>query len=519
MLQTLTLPNVWGLQRSVTSWRLYSLPEMCCLPANADLLSKRRCPGFWPMLLALLFCVFRVLSCSSPADRKWEALKSGELVPDILLVLVSGLRADPHGQPGAEAAFIEALERPVRLRFTAAYVQSSEPFSSLSSILTGKYPSAIPICGLVKTNWMDSLATRQPWCTRLPEESPILPEILAMYGYRTAIFYHDMGGLGTLTGKFQHEEDFSGDGLDWATPWSEIGSSLENWWYEDSDAPRFGLVLSADLMVRHRRELYSGTGRDPFPVPRRLFTPAEDWQHDKAMENYRLLAEQAGRGVASLLDGLTAHDEQGSSPLLVFISSTNGMSIGERTGSLDFPPQFVFHEILLDRTLRVPLLVWGDWGDSSDVIEQPVELVDLVPTLLSRIGAVLPAGIPGQDLLSPVFREDPDAAAHAEYGDMIAVRKWSWLLGFRAMLHHRSLLDPAMGQALEKAVIDERFFLYDVIDDPLQTDNVIGQDPQLTFRMRDQMMWFRNGPAAIPADKLSKGALWDLRMTASAGYW
>ena len=97
-------------------------------------------------------------------------------------------------------------------------------------------------------------------------------------------------------------------------------------------------------------------------------------------------------------------------------------------------------DILVDRTLHVPLALVGPAdAPPARVEEQVVELVDLMPTFLAKAGAVPPASIPGQDLLSASFSADPAATAYAEFGDMLAVRQGSRMWSVRAFFFGAAL--------------------------------------------------------------------------------
>lgn len=126
--------------------------------------------------------------------------------------------------------------------------------------------------------------------------------------------------------------------------------------------------------------------------------PGFDSQWRRYRANYcgmlRLLDDQIDR----LLTGLRA---QGRDPVVVFLSD-HGDYVGEygmqRKGA-GMP------EVLM----RVPLQISGP-GISAQVRDEPVSLVDVMPTLCELVGAPIPAGVQGRSLL-PLLTGGPVPAA------------------------------------------------------------------------------------------------------------
>ena len=101
--------------------------------------------------------------------------------PDLILVLTPGLRADVT-TPGAEQALFEGLSALPWRRFTQAYAQSCSPHTSMGSLLTGLYPSAIPLCGSYAGDSLVPNSEESPWCSELPERRYTLPEVVELEG-------------------------------------------------------------------------------------------------------------------------------------------------------------------------------------------------------------------------------------------------------------------------------------------------------------------------------------------------
>ncbi|MDP6935189.1 MAG: hypothetical protein QGG40_19875, partial [Myxococcota bacterium] len=183
--------------------------------------------------------------------------------PDMVLFLASGLRADQGGDEQAVAALLEPLRDQVRVEFRSSYAQTTSPYVSVGSVLTGHYPSAIPLCGYKGTASEDDM--EQAWCIELPEDRQTLPEVLALYGYRTALFYGNLLGGEVFEEQFQHSVDLTEDWDHWQLPWDRLEQELVSWWEADSTAPRLVVIVAPDLMVQHRPDLREDMGLSRMP--------------------------------------------------------------------------------------------------------------------------------------------------------------------------------------------------------------------------------------------------------------
>jgi len=229
------------------------------------------------LAVALLALVSLWVGCAPGKDRDAQ--------PDILLVLMPGLRADPPGPPGAEAALLAPFGTQPRRSFTQAYSQSISPHLSLGSALTGIYPSAIPLCGFADLQH-PTLAS-QPWCSALPTARASLPQALAAYGWRTVHFHGGYLEQLALQGHFEQEVVLPSSSDSFATPWTDLETQLLSWW-GPSDQPRLAVLQLADLM--QASTLWPALGVRP-PDPAILATYGE-------------LAAGLGQGLATLVSKL-----------------------------------------------------------------------------------------------------------------------------------------------------------------------------------------------------------------------
>jgi hypothetical protein len=83
-------------------------------------------------------------------------------------------------------------------------------------------------------------------------------------------------------------------------------------------------------------------------------------------------------------------------PMIVAVTADHGEEFGEHGG--------VYHgSTLYEEQVRVPLLIAGP-GIGPSLVETPVELVDLAPSLLGLVGLARPASMRGRDLRTLMWR-------------------------------------------------------------------------------------------------------------------
>jgi arylsulfatase A-like enzyme len=478
------------------------------------------------VLLLLAACQTPV---TAPPSELPSVRSSASTQPDFVIILVSGLRADkPDSHGGAEEQFVEALgSYAPDVRFSAAYTQSSSSFVSLGSILVGRYPSAIPMCGLFTGGVKGVLApTVQPhavenrlWCAQIPAQARTLPEVLGLYGYRTALATSGLAGADLLTHGFEDRgsADFHADG---GTDWEALGQWTRTWWTSHSGSPRLLMVVTEDLQVADRSDLLSSMG-----LHASLEDMAQFWDDGRpdpsivfrASQVYADAAHRAGLAVRGILDGLPSSST--GPARYTFIGSTHGVSLTETGGFERMAVPEITTSYVLDRTVHVPLLVYGPLEGLPKIIPSVVEYLDLMPTLLRLGGAVAPVGLSGSDLLVP-SGETP-SFAYAEFGDSLFLRYDRRVLEFRAFLHNGTALDPQLDERLvSKDNTYQRFSLYDVVIDPDQENDLLRRGDRAFPDMFRSMLAIRQGSAAPPRDTWDDPSrLWELRMARSQGYW
>ncbi|MDG1482583.1 MAG: sulfatase-like hydrolase/transferase [Myxococcota bacterium] len=479
-----------------------------------------------------------LLACSDPTLPT-----SPDVQPDIVLVLTSGLREDTV-PGGATAQLIEATGVPPGLRFTAAYSQTVQPYIAMGSLLTGHYPSAIPLCSPPVRADPD---LPEPFCVALPPEKPTMAEVLSLYGYRTAMITVDAGTLTPLARGFQEIISVGGGTLE--TAWSDATRAASGWWSASEGHPRL-LVVAGQLhtktlegagsvahttMAMTEAEQADYLSQNPWFNERISDTMrwpiVTEASRELVREAYEDTAQRVGAQVKGLLGELAWHR-----PRWTVLTALHGLTLGEDTGCRS-PEQLRVnsHIVLLDRTLRVPLLVYGPTPAAhTERVEAPVELVDLMPTFTALAGAVPPAGLPGVDLRAPA---DPGGVAYSEFGDMLSLRHRGTMLTFRSQVHGITSADPRLtARLLQSAPISltgetsrrmtpgrtnyYEYLMHEVVGDPLQVSALpVGEDSARFMEMVAMLLERRSGLAAPPTSSLSWEDVQDLRQEGALHYW
>jgi arylsulfatase A-like enzyme/Tfp pilus assembly protein PilF len=343
-----------------------------------------------------------------------------------VLITLDTVRADHLGSYGYAAAKTPWLDRLAAegVRFAQASAAVPLTLPSHSSMLSGLLP---PHHGL-RNNGSGSF----------PDGKETLATLLSTQGWRT----------GAFVGAFVLDRRFG------------LSRGFQTYDDEIERAPGATVALEAErpgreVMDRALSWLGQDTGK-PFFLWVHLYdahapySPSYDGEIAKVDEQVgRLLQELERRG----LSGST----------VVAVAADHGESLGEH-GELT-------HGLLLyEPTLRVPLLVKAP-GLAARVIETPVSLVDVGPTLAGLIGKPLPGTLDGRDL-STALREGKEPAPADVYAETQypAVFGWSPL----SALRRRDL----------KYISSPKPELYDLTRDPKESANLAGEQTMEGFAAR-----------------------------------
>lgn len=433
---------------------------------------------FLPMLLA-------AVGCAGTAGPERP-----ERPPDIILLVPTGLRAG-----AAEQALYEAWGAPPVQQFTNAYAQSCAPFTSMGSMLASRYPTSMTLCATRDVNSVGDSKDR-PWCARIPDEVWTLPEVLKVYGYASA------AAVPAISPTV-------------ATDWDAITAEAKTWWAAHADQPRFYMVQTLDLHMLQFDPMTGYSEQQAGHERREAVTTTE-----ALTAEYLARAKASGKQLRALVDAALP---PGDRPREIWLTSTNGLSLQETTGLDSDHLLAVTNTLIVDRTVHVPLArldtTVGDGRTRGATEPAVVELIDVLPTFVTMAEGVVPETAQGRDLLD--VSTDPRPYAYAEFGDMLAVREGEDLLTFRFFLHNASSLDPRLTQGLTANApgSSNYYALHHIPSDPLQTRDLVRQQPERATALRDRMLEVRTGLGAPPPDAPTAKRLEALRLNPSEGYW
>lgn len=333
--------------------------------------------------------------------------------------------------------------------------------------------------GMAQENWTKPsvatlLTSLMPWQHTattgeavLPASVDTLPEILREQGFFTGAFIANgyvskkFGfGQGWHTyrnyireGRRTQARFVAADVLDWLDRRPE---DQPFFLYVHTIDPHVPYIAPDDILDRYDPEPYAG--------------PVDFTRDRELLEKIKIgqvrLGERDERRLEALYDGeITYHDLHFASILqglerrgladdtVVVVTADHGEELFDH-GSVGHGHS-VFQELLhVPLTLRIP-----GWTDDGVRIDDPVGLVDVVPTVLEALEVPVPDDLQGRSLL-PLLRGDPESAprlAVSSFG-----RGWRALVVGRYKLVHRT---------------HARSKLYDLVADPGETEDLADERP------------------------------------------
>jgi arylsulfatase A-like enzyme len=227
-------------------------------------------------------------------------------------------------------------------------------------------------------------------------ERIFLAERLRAQGYRTAAFT----GGGYLNRRFGLDPGFDlyFDARDYAGLDLLLGPALE-WLERNRSEPFFLFFHTYDIHCpwappEPYRSLFLGDRNRRFEVEGNC---GRDYSNEIEMtpEDYAVLSgvyDGNLRWADSLLAPLFSHLEAWGlyDTTLVVLLSDHGESLGEHGG-------YVGHGALSEQEIQVPLILRMP-GVSPRVVNEPAQLVDVMPTVLAALGLEVPMDLDGLDL-------------------------------------------------------------------------------------------------------------------------
>lgn len=411
--------------------------------------------------------------------------------PNVVMIVVDTLRADRLSQLGYDRATSEALDLLAERASEFRGVSTPAPWTvpSVASILTGLLPAR---------HRVDQTGSV------LLEEFEVLPEVLARNGWQTAGFSFNKH-VSRKAGFDQGFDEFRDVDQGRTGSYPDISEMIDDAleWVDERDPKRpFFLYLQPmnvhgpyrvpearrDALLgrppipgfEYKGALMDGIVRDRRFELRDQVTPeivqSLNEQYDTAV---RYTADELGRLLRSL-DEVGLYDDA-----LVVLTADHGEELFER-GGFD-------HAYNLNReVLHVPLWVKRPGQQTPRQVEDPVSLVDLLPTLIDLLGLQqdFDAAIDGRSL-RPLLEDTPaPLSSRPVLAQAINPKRCSGR-SFREGDWELIVID----ESYDPAATGVR--LYDLRTDPQQRVDLALREPERTRAMRARLEAFYD---ALPED-------------------
>jgi len=369
----------------------------------------------------------------------------------VLLITLDTLRADRLGSYGYAAAATPHLDALAErgLRFTRAATVAPLTLPAHSSLMTGTYPAFHGV--------------RDNGGFYLAEEAATLAETLAAAGFATggfvgAFVLDSRWGIAQGFERFFDDFDLTkyeqAPGMDAIQrPGADVVDQVLGWWTQSRDGPPGGDRGGMQGPLFTWVHLYDPHTPYEAPEPYRSRFPAD------VSGAYDAEIAATDAQVGRLLSAL-AEDGRLDETLVVVLGD-HGEMLGEHQ-------ERTHGFFLYDAVVRIPLLIAGP-GIGAGVVDDQVRIVDVMPTILARLGLAPPPQVQGVDLLAPAGGERRRLLALAESWFPRYHYGWSEL---------RSIQDGRY-----KLIRAPRPELYDLEEDPRELADLAAREPRLARDM------------------------------------
>jgi arylsulfatase A-like enzyme len=410
--------------------------------------------------------------------------------PNVVLIQIDTLRADRVGCYGYSRPTTPNLDRFARtgVQFRNAYSVTSWTLPAVVSLLTGLLPSRHDVVDRASV---------------LPDSTLTVSHILHDRGYNTA----------AISANFSYVHP----SLSFPKPPLHLGQGFDTFrvlWRRADITDREGEIVRhqrvrtvrASAVAKKMKE-WVFTAAEPFflfavyidphygyePAPQyaQLFEPVPmKTLLTGFMQDFPQLAEPFSAAdlthMSNLYDGeirsvddaiggvLAALDEKGiAGRTIVIILSDHGEEFRDHG-------RMLHGQTLYEESVRIPLLMGGPGIPQGVVVDEPVSIMDVMPTVLELAGLRAPTGIDGRSLISTWRNPGGPASAAAPRALVFELDNEPVTLnGPRP--HSR-----ALRQRNWKIITGPRndLELYDLAADPGETHNLAATSPQEVARLR-----------------------------------
>jgi arylsulfatase A-like enzyme len=333
----------------------------------------------------------------------------------VVLIVIDTLRADHLGLYGYSRTTSPSLDQwgGKGVVFEQAHASSPWTLPSFGSIYTGQLPSQHRAGMTISGDPADQtgrVVGEKRVFSGLDPGLPTLAEVLRDHGYETAavvnnVYLHPMFGVAR---GFQDYDYVPGSEDDFR-PASVVVDRALAWVDAHGGTPFFLLIHLMDPHMNYNapppfRGRFTGAYKSAFSLPvhdtkaireRAASMPQEDRMFITAAYDEEVAF--ADHHLGRLLEGfeqrhLLAH-------AVVVLTADHGEELFDHNG-------FTHGHTMYEELLHVPLMVWAP-GARPARLSEPVELVDVDPTILQAVGLRPPTGLAGISLWPAITRHTP----------------------------------------------------------------------------------------------------------------
>lgn len=386
--------------------------------------------------------------------------------PNVIMILVDALRADRLGCYGYDKALTPNIDKLANnsLLFENAYSNSPSTVRSVASLFT----STLPIVHRIS----EPPTSDRPQLAYLDDGLLLMPEVFKEHGYKTAMI----------------------TGSGWITPEVNYDQGVDEYVVLPGRGDRYVLDEAKAFLVRNRHQpfflylhlldlhdyYHSAILFDKYPDLTAAASPQLLALRGKSPSDiYHVLRAEPDRFTwadAQLLS--EAYDRE-----LKENDNKIGLLIGalQRAGLLqdtmvvlvsDHGEQFLEHGHLVHggdgffkEVLRIPFIIsWEGFFQTQTVIDRPVSLIDVLPTLLDIIQVDSPPVFQGKSGLETT-REGALVLSTNGRTWRLTNERWSYIYSRRY----------------------DREELYDLDRDPIETTNLVSQQKVVATEFRERL--------------------------------
>jgi arylsulfatase A-like enzyme/Flp pilus assembly protein TadD len=359
----------------------------------------------------------------------------------VLFVTLDTTRADRLGSYGYASAATPNLDALAARGVRFDQAQSTAPITlpSHASMFTGLYP---PLHGV-----------RYNGTFRIADDRQTLAEVLKAAGYRTGAVpaaFPVAADTGLAQGFDTYQDLFSGPDRaslpDTAQRSAADVARLGEAWLREHGKGRFFLWLH-------------------FYDPHDPYEPPEPWASRLRGRPYDGEIAYVDNEVGRVLRTLT---EMGAlDDTLIVVAGDHGEGLGDHR-------EPTHKNLVYQSTMRVPLIVKPPGRTKARVVDEPVSLVDLMPTVLDYAGVPAPAEVQGTSLRKAIAGEAPPRRP-LYFESLAGALSFGW-----APLHG---LRRGAYKYIEAPVPE----LYDLAADPGETSNLHGTHAEVAADLRQEL--------------------------------